>query len=152
MLDDEYYMREAIELEERMMETYEAWYSSSTFTYRIQKALHDQTMHKYNTQVDALMLSVSTIYDGVVSANEGYALVMSNYENLKKTYEVIKTQYEMGMVPATDFIDISQQLTDIENSILDIKVAVILATNAYGSLYNEDYFELLENQAVTENK
>lgn len=145
-------LKDSIALEERMMKTYEAWYPSNTFAYRVQKAIHDQTMHGYQMQYDATILSVSTIRDSVVTAKEGLALLESKYENTKKTYEVVKAQYEMGMVPATDFIDISQAMTNIENSILDTKVAVILAINSYGSLYNEDYDLLITEQQNTVNK
>lgn len=142
-------IKESMELEERMMDTYDKWYTSNTFVYRIQKAAHEQQMHEYNTQLDTIRLSVSQLYNALTTANESYELIESQLANLKKSYEVVKAQYEMGMTTATDFIDVSQQLTNIENSVLDIKVAVILATSNYMAFYNEDY-NTLENTAQTE--
>ncbi len=145
-------IKESMELEERMMDTYDKWYTSNTFVYRIQKAAHEKQMHDYNTQLNAVRLSVSQLHNALTTATESYALLESQLENLKKSYEVVKAQYEMGMTTATDFIDISQQLTNVENSILDIKVAVILATSNYMALYNEDYNELVSQQTKNEAK
>lgn len=139
-------IKESMELEDRMMGIYDSWYTSNTFTYRVQKAAYEQKIQGYQTQLDALRLSVSQVYNAVLTANESYELLNSRYENTKKSFEVAKAQYDMGMMSATDFIDVSQQFTSLENSILDMKVNVILATNSYLSLYNEDYVKITENK------
>lgn len=139
-------IKESMELEDRMMGIYDSWYTSNTFTYRVQKAAYEQKIQGYQTQLDTLRLSVSQVYNAVLTANESYELLNSKYENTKKSFEVAKAQYDMGMMSATDFIDVSQQFTSLENSILDMKVNVILATNSYLSLYNEDYVEITENK------
>lgn len=137
-------IKNSLVLLDEMMDTYTKWYTSNTYTYRIQKASYEAQKAAYNESLSGFEYNVTSLYNGIESINESIDAMTMNISIAEKAAKVKSAQFDMGLCTADDVIEQEQQLTQLKNTLVDLKVSLLSTMRAYASMYDST-----ENTSVT---
>jgi outer membrane protein TolC len=95
-------------------------------TARIYKELSERNYDK--TELD-IKEQVTSSYYAVLVAEESYAIIVRNLENIRDTYEKTSALYSVGMAEITDVEQMAVQVTSLENAAKSAQRQIELAYN-----------------------
>lgn len=106
-----------------------AWYSAETEFSGAQVT--------YNTSIEKIKLGIYSAYNQMITLYETLDYLDKNIEYMQNQADVCKLRYDLGLITADDYLEITQQLDSLRNTLSDTELNAYLAEVQYRT--NFDY-------------
>ena len=114
------------------------WYTSPQIDYYIEKATMERAEQDYINNKNALELQIKSNYNNMVTCYENLDYLEDNLVYVKDLANIAKLRYDMGQITATDYVNYTNQVYDVESKLEDVKLAAWSALRSYRSTYTFD--------------